>query len=270
MASNAHTGAPWHKFRVLDTQRAFEPIVTQIRQAIYRGDLKPGDKLPTERELSQIFQASRVSVRNAILSLEQAGFLEIKKGANGGFFVIELDDRAFRNSLSDLIKVHKASVRELSEARSIIEPQAAALAAQRAEPEDLLRIERTIDDFHDRSQQHADPDPGDLDFHESVARASHNAVIIFVSQALMKLLFQSIGSYTLPLDVNQQIIKDHSLILDAIRDRDSDRARYAMLRHVEIMENMLSRFETEPGAESAVGENRIGSRGSKKQLGGPA
>ena len=97
-------------FNPLPHERTFEAIVRQLKEAIYSGKLKPGDKLPTERELAKMFNASSAAVRSAVLNLEQAGLLKIKKGAGGGFFVQELDFKPVRDSLNDLVSFGKASI----------------------------------------------------------------------------------------------------------------------------------------------------------------
>ncbi|MBW1716633.1 MAG: winged helix-turn-helix transcriptional regulator [Deltaproteobacteria bacterium] len=89
----------------MSNERAFEAIAKQLKEAIYSGKLKPGDKLPTERELAKMFSSSGAAVRSAVLSLEQSRLLKMQKGAGGGLFVQELDFRPIRNSLNDLLRL---------------------------------------------------------------------------------------------------------------------------------------------------------------------
>ena len=184
-------------FEPLKNERTFESIAKQIKETIFSGKLGPGDKLPTERELAEIFNASRVSVRSALLNLEQSGLLNIRKGAGGGFFVRDFNSKPVRDSMGDLLKLGKTSIGDLTEARLIIEPQASGLAAKRATSDDLAKIEYAIMDFQERIAQGLAPDPADLNFHVCVAEASKNPVLILTIRPLMELLFQSIGSYFL-------------------------------------------------------------------------
>lgn len=231
-------------FEPLRNERAFESIVKQIRQRIYSKRLKPGDKLPTERELARIFNTSRVSVRSALLNLEQSGLLDIKKGAGGGFFIRELDFGPVRDSLSDLLKLSKASVGDLTEVRIVIEPQAAALAARRGTSTDLAKIETAILNFQEKIGENLPPDPSDLNFHVCVAEASKNPVIVLIMRSLMEFLFQAIGSYLLASNANQKILDQHERILEAIRRKDPEHAQASMLTHVRAMRTLFRKYET--------------------------
>jgi GntR family transcriptional repressor for pyruvate dehydrogenase complex len=230
-------------FKPLKQERTFESILKQIKQAIYAGELKHGDKLPTERELAQIFHVSRAAVRSAVLNLEQSGFLEIRKGAGGGFFIQDLDFRPVRESLSDLVKLGKASVSHLTEARVIIEPEAASLAALRATAEDVAQIERSLESFQRRIDEGAPPDPADLEFHACVAQGSKNPVLIVIMRPLMDLLFQSIAAYLLDRGRSGLIARQHNGILDAIKAGEPDEARALMLEHVKAMNALFREYE---------------------------
>jgi GntR family transcriptional repressor for pyruvate dehydrogenase complex len=230
-------------FKPLKGERAFESIASQIRKEICSGKLKPGDKLPTERELARIFNTSRVSVRSALLNLEQSGLLHIKKGAGGGFFIREWNPKPVSDSLNTMLQLGRASIGDLTEARIIVEPQAAGLAAKRATEEDLRKIEAAIQDFRERAKQKLPPSPGDLNFHVCVAETSKNPVILLIIQSLMDLLFKRIGSHSISPGGSRQIIKHHHQILGAIRKKEEKKSQAMMLKHVEMMRNLFGRHE---------------------------
>jgi DNA-binding FadR family transcriptional regulator len=230
-------------FKPLKGERAFESIASQIRKEIYSGKLKPGHKLPTERELARIFNASRVSVRSALLNLEQSGLLHIKKGAGGGFFIKGWNPKPVSDSLSTMLQLGRVSIADLTEARIIVESQAAGLAAKRATEEDLRKIEAAIQDFRERAKQKSPPAPGDLNFHVCVAEASKNPVILLIIQSLMDLLFKRIGSYSVGAGDSRQIIKHHQEILGAIRNKEEKKSQAMMLKHVERMRNLFGKDE---------------------------
>lgn len=230
-------------FKPLKSERAFESIASQIRKEICSEKLKPGDKLPTERELARIFNASRVSVRSALLNLEQSGLLHIKKGAGGGFFIREWNPKPVSDSLNTMIQLGRASIADLTEARIIVESQAAGLAAKRATEEDLRKIEAAIQDFKERAKQKLLPAPGDLNFHVCVAEASKNPIILLIIQSLMDLLFKRIGSYSINAGGSRQIIRHHEEILDAIRNKEEKKSQAMMLEHVERMRNLFGKDE---------------------------
>jgi GntR family transcriptional repressor for pyruvate dehydrogenase complex len=220
-------------------QRAFESIILQLKKAIYSEQLKPGDKLPTEVEMARLFKTSTASVRSALLNLEQAGFLTIRKGARGGFFVRAPDFTPFLNSLYDQIKLGFATISDVMEVRLLIEPQAAALAAARADMKDFENIERSIVDFQRRSDEHSYPTLNDLDFHLGIATASKNYLLVLLMKSLMAILFGGIGQRVLTAEDNQQIITHHFRILEAMKNRASDDARNLMLQHIQTMRGLF-------------------------------
>ena len=242
-------------FEPLNQSRAFESVVRQIREAIYAGKLKQGDKLPTEREMAAQFGVSRAAIRSAVLSLEQSGLLEIRKGAKGGFFIRELDFKSVRDSLNDLILLGHASVSDLTEARSIIEPNTAALAAKRATAEDLDKLTESIRTFKGRIVEGLPPEPADLQFHTCIAEAAKNPVIVMMMRSLMDLLYKNIGSYFITPKPGKSIGAQHQKILEAIEAGDSEQARKTMLSHLEAMRDLFKAFEfgnrqAEPGAKT--------------------
>jgi DNA-binding FadR family transcriptional regulator len=122
-------------FRPIRQLRVFEEIVAQLKQSILVGRFKPGDKLPTERELADQFQVSRVAIREALRTLENSGFILTRQGVNGGAYVTELSFEFLGNAFVDLFLAEKISVPELHRVRLIIEPEIAKLAALAITPE---------------------------------------------------------------------------------------------------------------------------------------
>ncbi|MEW5721958.1 MAG: FadR/GntR family transcriptional regulator [Thermodesulfobacteriota bacterium] len=234
-----------HVFEPVRSGRTFEAIAEQIRESIYAGKLTPGDKLPTERELAKIFNTSRVSVRSALLNLEQAGFLDIRQGAGGGFFIKELNVKLFTENLHAMLRVGKATISDITEARSIIEPQAARLAAERATDEDLAGMAEAIYGFQDRGSQEGPPSPQDFSFHVRLAEATKNPAIIIISQSLVSILFKSWAEYYMSSTLNREINRQHQDILEAVRQKDGSLAQRLMAQHVANMRDMFLRYEQE-------------------------
>lgn len=232
-------------FKPLQHERAFETIVKQLKEAIYSGKLKPGDKLPTERELAGMFGVSRAAVRSAVLNLEQAGFLEIKKGAGGGFFIRELDFKPVRDSFKDLLRLGSASITDLAEARGALEPEAARLAAERSTTDDLVKIEKSISDLEEKMNVNLPAQPEDFNFHVYVAEGAKNPIILILMRALMDILFQSVGSYIVGPEKNEEVITQHKRILHAIKRKDTKSAYELSLEHVETMKVLFKRYEND-------------------------
>ena len=124
--------------------RVSETIVRRIKKQISDGRLVAGHKLPAEREMARQYKTSRVSVREAYRSLEDLGVLRIRRGADGGAFIAKVDHEPVLRSLSLVLSLSRTSHKELTEARMLIEPPIARLAALRARKEDIARLEQVL------------------------------------------------------------------------------------------------------------------------------
>src|SRR5215467_7902369 len=124
--------------------RVSEAIVHRIKKQITEGRLLAGHKLPAEREMARQFKTSRVSVREAYRSLEEVGVLRIRRGADGGAFIAQLDHQPVLRSLALVLGLGGTTHQELTEARMLIEPPIARLAALRARKEDIVRLESVL------------------------------------------------------------------------------------------------------------------------------
>lgn len=127
-------------FKKYQQNRIFEDLAAQIETAIFDGRLQAGDKLPSQRDLVEMFQTSRAPLREALRVLEQKGLIDIKRGARGGAVVKMPDTEPAVESLALLVRHRKISLRELSEFREGVEGNVAALAAQRATPQDVKEL----------------------------------------------------------------------------------------------------------------------------------
>src|SRR4051794_26240322 len=120
-------------------------IASQIVTAIVEGRLSSGDRLPSERELGEQFGVSRMTVRDALRVLEARGLISVKVGARGGAFVADATADRVAESMSTMLRLKRMSLSELAEARKIIEGAAAELAAQRADDDDIRRLEECLE-----------------------------------------------------------------------------------------------------------------------------
>lgn len=132
------------KFRPIRQTRVSEEVTEQIKQCILLGDFKAGDKLPSERELMEEFQVSRVAIREALRALENSGFVSTRQGATGGTYVIELSFENLTSAFIDLFLAEKISIPEMFHVRVLIEPEVARLAAMRITPESKKKLEEIL------------------------------------------------------------------------------------------------------------------------------
>jgi GntR family transcriptional repressor for pyruvate dehydrogenase complex len=174
-------------FRAARQNRIFQDVVDQIQEAILGGTLKPGDMLPPERELKETFAISRGTLREALRVLEQKGLIEIRLGVNGGAVVTAEDTTGqFSDSLDLLIRFQKISLTHLAEFREGVEGTVAALAADRADKDDIRELEALLKTARAYVDQGA---VGWVDFlsvdqqvHQELARITNNPIYIFINK----------------------------------------------------------------------------------------
>jgi len=219
-------------YRAVRTSRLFELIVQQVEDSILKGQLKPGDQLPAERDLAQRFGVSRTAVREAVKTLREKGLVEAYSGR--GTFVTDGTSRAIRESLDLLIRINRQEGwAHLGELRYILEPEIAALAAPRIE-EPLLTTMREAVAAMDRSLH--DPDAyvdADLDFHLALAEAAANPLVLSLLDSIVGLLREQ-RSRIFNVDGGPERGQfHHKRILAAVEARNADAAREAMRAHLQ-------------------------------------
>jgi GntR family transcriptional repressor for pyruvate dehydrogenase complex len=214
------------------SSRVSDTIAATIKQDITKGVLAPGERLPAERELAQKFKTSRLSVREAYRSLEEIGLLTIRRGDGGGAFIAVVDHGPVARSLTLMLQLGRTSHEELTEARLLIEPPLARLAAQRAQPEDIERLEGLLRDQEAAFDSNEGPRGLALAFHRLVARCAGNLPLEIVMNSLADLTVEAIAQIEISSKVHQHVIVFHRKIIDAIRRRDEDDAYELMLEHV--------------------------------------
>lgn len=219
-------------YRAVKTSRLYELIVQQVEESILKGQLKPGDQLPAERELAQRFGVSRTAVREAVKTLREKGLVEAYSGR--GTFVTSGTSQAIRQSLDLMIRIsQQEGSTHLAELRQVLEPEIAALAAPRIE-EQLLATMREAVAAMDRNLH--DPDAyieADLDFHLALAEAVGNPLILSLLDSIVGLLREQ-RSRIFSVDGGPERGQfHHKRILQAIEQRDPDAARETMRAHLE-------------------------------------
>ena len=219
--------------------RIYEEIVRQIKGMIAEGRLKSGDQLPPERDLAEKFLVSRTSVREALRALESVGLIEIRPGE--GTFVREVSVEALVEPLALVLLAQREMIGELFEARRLLEPVIAGLAARRATREEVQEMERILDE---QAKEIAAGNTGlaqDAAFHAAIATAAHNRAITRIVHAVMDLLAQSREEAISTPGRPTRSHEDHRRVLDAIRGGDATAAERAMQDHVVAVEALVLR-----------------------------
>lgn len=174
---------------VVRKTKVYEKIAEQIQALICDGFLKPGDKLPSERDLSAIFQVSRSSLRDAIRALEVTGLLEPRQGE--GTVVRTPSAETLTNPLTTVLLHQSEFIGELLEFRAMIEPPLAGRAAKSATPEDLEHLQEILHRQQEKVDRGELAVEEDSDFHYSIALAAKNSVVLKVLDVFMDLLRES-------------------------------------------------------------------------------
>jgi GntR family transcriptional regulator, transcriptional repressor for pyruvate dehydrogenase complex len=202
-----------------------------------RRELKPGDKLPSERELAQSCKVSRSSIRDAMRRLELMGLVEPRQGA--GTTVRDSSPDAMANPLFSLLMSKRKHISELLEVRTIIEPPIAARAARHITPEQLARMEEILRRQSEKVSRGEPAIEEDSEFHYTIAMAANNSVLLHVIDVLMDLLRESRERNMQVEGRLQKSFEGHQRIFTALTRGDAQAAEAAMRRHLEAVTQLV-------------------------------
>jgi GntR family transcriptional repressor for pyruvate dehydrogenase complex len=251
------------QFRPIHTRRAFEEICQRIREQLALGVLKPGDKLPPERDLAQQLGVSRNVLREALRTLEMAGVLHLQKGVKGGAFVQEGDTSRMNDVMRDMLSLGTISLRELSEARIQVLDLAVRLACERARQSDFEALEANIErtDLATLEGRLLDRVECSREFYKLLAVATGNKVIAMIMDSVteihMRFVYAKVASSGA---ATPRLAERRRQFLSALRARNVSAAARLMRGHLESVQRML---ETDPGSMSlhvALAEMQPGAR----------
>jgi len=237
-------------FRPIRTRRAFEEICERIREQLALGVLKPGDKLPPERELAQQLGVSRNVLREALRSLEMAGILKLQKGVKGGAFIKAGDTSRMNEVMRDMLSLGTISVRELSEARINVIDLVVRLACVNARQRDFEALEANIErtDLATHEGRLLDRVECSREFYKLLAESTGNKVIAMIVNSVteihMRFVYAKVASSGA---ATPRLTDKRRQFLSALRARDVAAATRLMRIHLESVQRML---ESDPGSMS--------------------
>lgn len=216
-------------FQRIDRSRRFMQVSRQLRQSIFNGEYQPGQRLPNERTLADIFGVSRIIVREAVWDLKRSGLVDIKRGAQGGAFVQEMRHDAVTSVMADVLSLANARPADIIEVRLLLEPTAAALAAKRATKSDIQQmweylkpVPKVQTDEYVRWQ---------IGFHRMVAKASNNPLY----GLLVNILLDFAEDMILSLKANDRVYhgtEAHPAILEKVSQGDAPGAKKLFEKHL--------------------------------------
>ncbi len=228
-----------------------EEIVNQIKQLISNGELKPGDRIPSERELANLLGVSRPSVREAIMVLEAMGFLESRQG--GGTYVKALTEGSIMDPLAKLVEKRDPELlRSLAEVRMGLESWSAYLAALRANEKDIAELRRLYYVMEQQAKRGGWDPEVDAEFHYAITAASHNSLQMHVLDSIHSLFHTTIQVALMEFYQQeghiQLLLTHHREIMEAIAAHEPELSRQKMMTHLQMVEEKMAQLLSEKKA----------------------
>ena len=234
------------KVKKLKPSRIFQHVVEQIQDAILNGNLKPGDILPSEMKLKEMFDTSRGTIREALRVLEQKGLVNIRTGVGGGAVVKALETENITESLSLFVQTQNISFDHLAEFREAIEGTVTALAAERAREKDIRKLKAILNDarllLKNKKAGLEDFSRIDGQLHIAIAEIAGNPIFTAVLKMVHDNIMGHYERYSIFWTEEHSFhenYRDISDIVDAIDRRDSKTARSLAEHHVRKFDRMM-------------------------------
>ena len=247
-------------FRPIHSEKLSVAVVRQIEELILRGILRPGERLPAERELAERLEVSRPSLREAISVLQEKGLLTTKAGA--GVYVADVLGSAFSPALMELFARHEEAVFDYLSFRRDMEGLAAERAAQQASATDLQVVQTILDKMEAAHSKRSTDEEARLDaqFHMSIIEASHNVVMLHMMRSMYQLLREGVF-YNRQVMFKQRttrahLLDQHRAINSALQARDPAGARAAVEAHLDYVELCL-RNELKAAEHEMIAQQRL-------------
>jgi len=224
--------------REIELQSPADIILQQVKELIAKGVLKPGDRLPPERALTERFGVGRGHIREALKRLEFCGLL--KTIPQSGTIVAHPGMKALDNLLSNVLALEKRDLRSLMETRAVLEVQAARLAASRASQTEITDLEHVHEAYCDQVRSGGSGLEQNVAFHLKIAECARNPMLYSLIKLLAPDIVTASKRHERPKDGRSKTaLKEHAAVLDGIRSRDPDRAGSAMEAHMQLAQRQF-------------------------------
>ncbi len=221
-----------------------DQVFDQLRELIFRGEFKPGEKILPERELAEALNVSRPTLRNAIHKLTVMGLLEQRQGQ--GTFVTVPEFKS-KNPLAIAMETQDASLEDLLEVRMGLECNAASLAAKRADESDIRFLEKSIIEMNREVRSGRLGFEADTSFHMAISYATKNPLQIYIMKNFFDFLFVGIREnlaclYTKPGNIDL-ILDQHQAICVSIKKHDQEQSYIAMKQHIKFVQDFFYSYK---------------------------
>lgn len=231
-------------YKPIKAKRTFEEISSRIKELIFEGVLKPGEKLPSENGLAKKFQVGRQSVREALRLLELSGFITVQKGVKGGPIIENTMLNKMTGMFLDTFKFSRIPIKDLTIARMGIEKLILKMAIEKADKSDISAIKANIKRAKAKQKQGVPAFEENTDFHRLLAKASRNHVFVMVMESILAVESDFRSKFKkVDLQKSVKITQYHEQILDALIKGDYDRAQRT---HESLVQETHSMFSSGP------------------------
>jgi GntR family transcriptional regulator, transcriptional repressor for pyruvate dehydrogenase complex len=219
-------------FSPIHTHRAFEEVSAEIKRLIFKGELKPGDRLPSEAELANQFHVGRQTIREALRLLELSGFISVQKGGAGGPRVRETILNTISNAFLDSFQMGRISMDELTAARVEIEKIVLRNVFKNAGPSDLGGLRENVRTAREKIERGEQIFDENIHFHRLLAEASKNRVLAIVVESILAIVAHFRSLFIMDLEVPREVVSLHERLLDAVERGDQETAAAILDRHL--------------------------------------
>jgi GntR family transcriptional regulator, transcriptional repressor for pyruvate dehydrogenase complex len=211
-------------------EKPVDIIIRQIKHLLISGQLKPGDKLPPERKLSEKFCVGRTHVREAIRKLEFYGILKTRP--QSGTYVAAIGISALESMISDILRIDSYSFQSLVETRVMLEINSIRLACERRTSEDLIQLEVSLNNYLDHAMKGVKAVDQDFLFHLAIADASKNKVLKSLLLIIVPDILSNYSIFRLCDTVTTKSVDEHKMMLEYIKESDAEKAAAVMQEHL--------------------------------------
>ena len=222
-------------FKKIKQNRMYENIVNQVLEAIFRGDLKPDDKLPSEKELSEIFGVSRVTIREAIRSMEQFGIIVVRQGARGGAYVRKMDLDAVVNQVGNALKMTNVTFPHFAKARASLEREILSeLILPKITERDCGRLVKNIDmaEVQFSKNENSKRLRTNFEFHTMLAGITENPIVILMHKVIVDLSIEFFENVEASVPMVKKTLDQHRQIVDLLKQSKFKEASEVCFQHI--------------------------------------
>lgn len=236
-------------FRPIKSRRTFEEVSGSIKELIFDGTLKPGDKLPSEAQLSQQFNVGRQTIREALRLLEYSGFIAIKQGGGGGPVIKDTLLSSISELFVDAFRMKKITIQDLALTRLEIEKVIIGYALDNADESDVADLRENVARARKKIDQGIRATEENFEFHILLAKASKNHMFVLVMRSLMAVHADVISRTGFDFEISRNVVRAHERVVDAFEKNDREETIRRFEQHLSgVSDQLQALVETEEGS----------------------